>query len=230
LIGVNTLGFDFYMDQNVFTETVGAQGGTPTVSGAGQGITSGWSQTGLILTTGWTASTNVLNVGDVVSFAGCFAVNPQNRQVYANRLRQFVVRPFVGTPSAGTYNSTTGAYTSSAGGNLQLQVSPAIITSGQFQNVSAAPTNGGAVTVFGTAGTVTPANLAFHRDAFTMVSADLPLPEGVHMAGRQADRQTGMSIRLVRQYTINNDSIPTRCDVLYGWYPLYNELSCRVAG
>jgi hypothetical protein len=39
----------------------------------------------------------------------------------------------------------------------------------------------------------------------------------------------GLSMRVVRQYTINNDSIPTRVDVLYGWAPLYPELACRVA-
>ena len=51
----------------------------------------------------------------------------------------------------------------------------------------------------------------------------------VQFAGRAADKDLGLSIRVVRQYTINNDSIPTRLDVLYGWAPLYPELSCRVA-
>jgi len=231
LIGKNTLGFDWYMDQNVVSYTVGAQGGTPTVNGAAQGITTGWSQTGTILTQAWSNSTNVLNVGDVVTFAGCFAVNPQNLQAYgSNRLRQFVVRPFVGTPSAGTYNATTGAYTSSGSGGLQFQVSPAIITSGQHQNVSAAPTASGAVTVFGTGGQISPQNIAFHKNAFTLAMADLPMPDGVDMAARASDKKSGMSIRVVRQYTVNNDSLPTRTDVLYGWAPLYPEMSCRIAG
>jgi hypothetical protein len=34
----------------------------------------------------------------------------------------------------------------------------------------------------------------------------------------------------VRQYTVNNDSIPCRFDVLIGWAPIYPELSVRVAG
>jgi hypothetical protein len=55
------------------------------------------------------------------------------------------------------------------------------------------------------------------------------LPDGVHFAGRASDKDNGLSIRVVRQYTINNDSIPTRLDVLYGWAPLYPELACRVA-
>ena len=62
-----------------------------------------------------------------------------------------------------------------------------------------------------------------------LAMADLELPEGVHFAGRASDKEIGLSMRVVRQYTINNDSIPTRIDVLYGWAPLYPELACRVA-
>jgi hypothetical protein len=69
----------------------------------------------------------------------------------------------------------------------------------------------------------------FHKNAYTMACADLLVPEGVHFAGRQSDPDVGLSIRVVRQYTINNDAIPTRLDVLYGWAPLYPELACRIA-
>ena len=78
-------------------------------------------------------------------------------------------------------------------------------------------------------GIVSPQNIVMHRNAFTMAMADLELPEGVHFAGRASDKEIGLSMRVVRQYTINNDSIPTRVDVLYGWAPLYPELACRVA-
>ena len=78
-------------------------------------------------------------------------------------------------------------------------------------------------------GLVSPQNIVMHRNAFTMAMADLELPEGVHFAGRASDKEIGLSMRVVRQYTINNDSIPTRVDVLYGWAPLYPELACRVA-
>jgi len=53
--------------------------------------------------------------------------------------------------------------------------------------------------------------------------------EHAFWTGRAADPDVGLSIRVVRQYTINNDAIPTRLDVLYGWAPLYPELACRVA-
>ena len=85
------------------------------------------------------------------------------------------------------------------------------------------------VTQFNSTGQVSPQNMLFHRTAFTLATADLELPEGVHFAGRASDKEIGLSLRVVRQYTINNDSIPTRLDVLYGWAPLYPELACRIA-
>ncbi|NIE67470.1 P22 phage major capsid protein family protein [Burkholderia sp. Ax-1719] len=242
LIGRETAGFDWYQDQNVVAYTVGAQGGTPVFSTSGASsalITSGWQDNGTLYTTGWTASTNVLNVGDVIQIAGVYAVNPQNRSAWGTpTLRQFVVRPAVGTPSNGTFTPIVnsygqvvgGSYTSDGSGILQLTIAPAIISAGQFQNVTAAPANNAAITVFGAANTVSPQSLGFHRDAFTIASADLELPDGVHFAGRAADKETGLSIRVVRQYTINNDAIPTRLDVLYGWASLYRELACRIAG
>lgn len=242
MLGKATLGFDWYQDQNVNSYNVGAQGGTPVFSTSGTSsalITSGWQDNGTLYTTGWTASTNVLNVGDVITIAGVYAVNPQNRAQWgSNQLRQFVVRPAVGTPSNGTFTPVTnsfgqvvgGKYTSDGSGVLQLTIAPAIISGGQFQNVSAAPANNAGITVFGSGGTYSPQSMALHRNAFTLAMADLELPDGVHFAGRAADKKTGMSIRIVRQYTINNDAIPARMDVLYGWASLYRELACRVAG
>lgn len=242
MIGRDTLGFDWYQDQNIVSYQVGAQGGTPVFSTSGTSsalITSGWQDNGTLYTTGWTASTNVLNVGDVIQIAGVYAVNPQNRAKWGtNQLRQFVVRPAVGTPSNGTFTPITnsfgqvvgGSYTSDGSGILQLTIAPAIISNGQFQNVSAAPANNASITVFGSANSISPQSMAYHRDAFTLASADLELPDGVHFAGRAADKQTGLSIRIVRQYTINNDAIPTRMDVLYGWASLYRELAVRIAG
>jgi hypothetical protein len=156
-----------------------------------------------------------LNAGDVFQIAGVYAVNPQNRQAYGtNKLRNFVVKTAV-----------TGT-----DGTMQVVVSPAVITAGQFQNVSIpTTTTTAAVSFFNKTGTVSPQNIIMHRNAFTMACCDLELPEGVHFAGRASDKEIGLSMRVVRQYTINNDSIPTRLDVLYGWAPLYPELACRVA-
>ena len=117
-----------------------------------------------------------------------------------------------------------------SGSTGSVIVSPAVITAGQFQNVSIPTTSStAAVTQFNKTGTVSAQNIIMHKNAFTLAVADLELPEGVHFAGRASDKEIGLSMRVVRQYTINNDSIPTRLDVLYGWAPLYPELACRVA-
>ena len=79
-------------------------------------------------------------------------------------------------------------------------------------------------------GNTSPQNILHHKNAFTLAMADLPLPAGVVMAGRASSKEAGLSLRIVRQYTINNDQIPARVDSLWGWAPLYQELACRVAG
>lgn len=243
MLGKATLGFDFYMDQNISSHTFGALGGSPQYDNTQTSSalkTSGWADTGTLGTKGWTATTAVVKVGDVFTMASVGAVNPQNRQaVGGGKLRNFVVTIPSGSLANGTYapniDPVTGAdvggtYTSDGAGKLQLSIASCVISGGQFQNVTAAPANSANLVFAATASAVSPQNLAFHRDAFTLVSADLPLPGGVDMAARASHKDVGMSIRVVRQYTINNDALPTRLDVLYGCAPLYRELGARVGG
>ena len=70
-------------------------------------------------------------------------------------------------------------------------------------------------------------SIAYHRDAFTFASADLMLPEGVHFAARKV--MEGISMRIVRQYDINNDRMPARLDVLYGYKTIRPQLAVRLA-
>jgi len=209
MMGRDSAGMNWKMDQNISAQTFGSYAGTATINTS--------TDTG-ILTTGW-ASTSSLTlsktgtftplVGDTFTIAGVYAVNPQNRQAYgSNKLRSFVITAISG-------NAVT--------------VSPAVISGGQFQNVSITSAGASAVTPFNQAGAVSPQNIVMHKNAFTLACADLDLPDGVVFAGRASDKDLGLSMRIVRQYTINNDSIPTRVDVLYGWAPLYAELACRVA-
>lgn len=201
------LGYEWYMDQNVATHTAGPQGGTPLVNGA--------TQTGAALVTkGWTAAAAARLVkGDVFTIAGVYQVNLQNHQS-TGQLQQFVV---------------TADFSSDASGNGSVAIFPSITTSGSLQTVTASPADGAAITVFAAAGTATPQALALHRDAFTFVCADLPLPRGVHMASRMSDKDLGISMRLVSAYDINTDAFPTRLDVLGGWAALRPELACRIA-
>ena len=216
LMGKDTGGMDFYMDQNVVNHAFGyaTAAATVTMNGANQGLATGWAQTSNLNIT--TAQTITLNVGDTFTIAGVYGVNPQNRQSYG-KLRNFVV--------TAALTGVTGAQT--------VTVSPALIYGGQFQNVTNTPGTSAAITFASLpasqAAQVTAAqNILCHRNAFTLAMADLEMPEGVHFAGRASDKEVGMSIRIVRQYTINNDSIPARFDVLYGYGSLYPELSCRV--
>lgn len=200
-------GFNWSMDQNVRSHTIGAHGGTPLVNGASQSGSS-------LVTDGWTASAAILKEGDIITIAGVNGVNPQSRQDYGSS-RQFVV---------------TADVTADGTGNATIPIYPAITASGAFQTVTGAPADNAAITVLGTASDSGIVNLAYHRDAFVFGCADLLLPKGVHEAARVSDDELGISIRLVRQYDINNDKMPCRLDVLYGWKAVYPELACRVHG
>ncbi|CAB5212776.1 Major capsid protein Gp5 [uncultured Caudovirales phage] len=219
LMGRDSGGMNWKMDQNVVSQQFGSYASatlsTDTTGAFSGSLTSGWAQTSTIQVKA-TSAAATLNQGDTFTIANVYAVNPQNRQPYGtNKLRNFVV------------TSTTAI---GSGATVAVTVSPAIITAGQFQNVSVTATSATAVvTPFNNTGIVSPQNIVMHRNAFTLATADLELPEGVHFAGRASDKEIGLSMRVVRQYTINNDSIPTRLDVLYGWAPLYPELACRVA-
>ncbi len=200
-----TAGFDFYQNTLMPTQTTGTMASvtTMTVSGANQ-----TGSTINIVAPG--ALTNTFVVGDIVTFAGCNEVHPETK-VDTGRLQQFVV----------TANATANGTTP-----IALSISPAIVTSGPRQNVSASPSNTGAVVKVGGASSVYRPSLAFHPEAFTFATADLIMPKGVDMAAREV--MDGISMRLVRQYDINEDRMPCRIDVLYGFRTLRPELACRI--
>jgi len=218
MMGRDSAGMNWKMDQNVVNQTFGSYS-TATLSCATTTATgflsTGWAQTSTIALTAATATAG-LKQGDIIQIAGIYAVNPQNRSAYGSgKLRNFVVTADVTVATSGT---------------TAVTVSPAVITGGQFQNVTVTSTSATAVvTPFNNTGTVSPQNIVMHRNAYTLCTADLELPDGVVFAGRASDKELGLSMRVIRHYTINNDSIPTRVDVLYGWAPLYPELACRVA-
>jgi hypothetical protein len=199
-------GFTFAMDQNVGRYTCGTRDNTTPITATA--LTSLPSST--LSVTGADASVT-FKEGDVFTIADCYSVNPQSRQANPS-LQQFVVTADAAADGAGA---------------VTLPISPSIITSGPFQTVSGY-TTGKALVHVGTASTGYAQNLAFHRDAFTLACADLPLPGGVDMAARVSDKQTGLSLRLVRAYNITNDQFPCRLDILYGWACLRPELACRV--
>lgn len=248
-------GSDFYKDQNVVSFTTGAGGGAPalTANTGGAFLTTGWADSGFIETNAWTAAAAPrVKVGDFLQIAGVFPANPVNRTQYGSALKTFkVVAPFgytqnpigaatpglafaAGTLTSGTFNVATGEYSSTAAGALSIRIAECVITGGQFQNAvtTAAFTATSLITVNGgaAAATVSPQNVMLHKQAFALAFADLPLPRGVQEAARASDKEIGMSMRMVSQYTINNDALPTRVDILYGPANLYRQLSCLLPG
>jgi hypothetical protein len=207
LMTTDTFGFDWYKDQNTPLFTVGPLGGVPLVNGL--------LQTGAsLITNGWTAAAaKRVSRGDVFTVAGVFSVNPQSKQSTGS-LMQFVV---------------TADTSSDGAGNATIPISPAIVASGAFQNVSIAPTTGNALVFQGAAGTASMRGFAFHPDAITFATADLPLYGGLDMGSRMTDDQIKIPMRVIRDYDINLDRAPLRIDCLGGWAVLYQELGVRIA-
>lgn len=160
-------GFDNYTWVHSPTHTVGGRGGTPLVNGGSQGTTYAlskqtWSQN--LVTDGWTAAAaNRLRAGDIITIAGVNAVNPVSKQ-NTGRLQTFTVLSDV---------------SSDASGNATLSISPPIIASGAFQTVSAAPADNAAISVLtGNANTGYKQSLLFNKNAITLVTRALDIPQG----------------------------------------------------
>ena len=194
-----TSGFDFYENTLLGTQQTGtaASATTYVVNGANQ------TGAGVIVATGATT----FKKGDIITFAGCNRVHPETK-VDTGSLQPFVITA------------------DHAGGAGTLAISPAIVTSGGAQNVTASPTNGGAVVKVGGASSIYRPSLAFHKEAFAFGTVDLVMPQGVHFAGREV--MDGISMRIVQQYDINNDKFPCRLDVMYGFKTLRAQLAARV--
>ncbi len=194
-----TAGMDFYENTLLANQATGtaASATTYTVNGANQ------TGSGVIVATGATT----FKKGDIVTFAGCNRVHPETK-ADTGVLQQFVVTA------------------DHAGGAGTLQIAPAIVTTGGAKNVSASPTNGGAVVKVGGASAIYKPSMVFHKEAFAFATADLIMPGGVDFAARETI--DGLSCRIVRAYDINNDKFPCRLDILYGYKTLRAQLAARI--
>jgi len=163
----------------------------------------------LTMTTGKT-----VNKGDIFYVATGTAVNTVNPETKAD------------TGTAQTFVVTADA--TAAGSSITLSISPSIITSGATQTVTASPDNAANVVFIGSPSTSYPSNLLYHKEAFTLVTADLVMPRGIDFGARE--NYDGISCRILRQYDINNDNLPCRVDVFYGWTTLYPQFACRLIG
>jgi len=196
-----TSGFDVFENTLLLPHTTGS-----AVKGATGYLVNGATQTGstLVVDTG----TTTFKAGDVITIANVFRVHPETK-ANTGELQQFVL-----TADAGT--SATS-----------LAISPAIVTSGGRQNVTGSPADNAPINKIGAGANETLVqSLAYHRDAFAFVTADLPLPEGTDWARREV--YDGISISMVRDFNISDRSFPCRLDVLYGYKAIRPQLATRV--
>ena len=208
MMGTGVLGYDeINMSQSIKQFTCGtrtATGGTTSAAVTVEGATT-------IAITGAGASATI-KAGDVFTVADCFAVNPQTRESTGS-LFQFVALADVTLNGSGAGNIT---------------VAPMYSAANALATVASLPATSKDIVFLGAAGAQYPQNLVYHKDAITFATADLLLPQGVDMASRQV--HNGISMRVVRQYDINNDRMPCRIDVLYGYSVIRPQMACRLWG
>ena len=117
---------------------------------------------------------------------------------------------------------------SDTSGAITMTVSPAIVTTGGFQNVSAAPQSGAAITIAGASGVTTQNALAFDRDAIMLAAKEL-MPYSVGLGKTTTDDQTRLPIRVQQMPDIRTNQEILRFDVMFAWATLYSQLGVRIA-
>jgi len=210
LIGGNFLGFsDVYQNTLWPLHTTGTDDGTGDylVNDAGtiaQGSTSITVDTGA----------GTWAIGDIFYFDSVNSVHAETK-ASTGKLKSFVI-----TAAAGVSATT-------------ISFSPALYSTGAKQNVSAMPANNAKLnkvesdrsTPIGASADYS-IGMGYHKDAFAFATADLVMPKGLDFASREV--MDGISMRIVRAYDINNDFLPCRLDVLYGYKTVRPELACRL--
>jgi len=198
-------GFQFYQNTLLPNHTSGAEGGGTAykVNGATEiGSYTAPNTSSLTVKSG----TKTCLKGDVFTIAGVNRCHPESKADTGEAM-QFTLLA-----------NRTGAGAAS--------ISPAIIPTGPYQNVTATPADSAKLTFVGAASTAYKQSLLFQKGFACFGSADLVLPKGVHMAAREVF--DGISMRIVQNYDIVKDRVYTRLDVLYGYKILRPWLACKL--
>ena len=198
LIGRTAMA-DFYENERTWSMTNAADVAGEINNGT---LTSGITS---LTVDGFTAAATA---GMVFTVEGIYDVHPETKQAYSH-LKQFVV---------GTGSTTTN-----------LVFTPAMIfsTTNPQQNCSGTPANDNDIVFFGSASTAYRQNLMYHKDAFTFITADLPLMADALSCVRRV--QDGLSLRVWQASDIINDQMLMRIDILYGYAALRPEWACRIS-
>jgi hypothetical protein len=195
---------DIYENERTYVHTVGSDVTVSTSASAA--VTDGGTNITM------NGSDGNINAGDVFTVAGVYACHPETKKSLGF-LKQFVATA-----------ASTG----------QIVCSPATILTGAKQNVCSAASaalattdfNSQVLTFIGTASTAYRQNLMYHKDAFTFVTADLPLMDDAHKCVRRS--QDGISLRVWQGSDIRNNDLLMRIDLLWGFKTLRPEWACRI--
>ena len=206
------MGANWYENERILTHTVGS--GVASLATAADATITDGGGSGNTSTITWSGS-EVINKGDVFTLPKVYACHPETK-ANLGYLQQFVV----------TADSTGTTAT----------ISPRIYWSGAKQNVCNA-TGGASVaadfdsetaTVIGSASTAYRQALMYHKDAFTFVTADLPILDDAHKCQRLT--QDGISLRVWQASDIVNDRLLMRIDILFGYATIRPAWACRLIG
>lgn len=159
--------------------------------------------------------TVVPSVGTVFTIDTMFDCHPETKAKYSHLKQLSIV--------------SVGAISSN---QAEITFVPGLFVSGAKQNIFTA---GGTfaelendVTVqHGAASASLQQNLYYHKEAFTFVTADLPIMDDSIRCVRRV--QDGLSIRCWQGSDIRNDELLLRLDILYGFKTLKPEWACRVS-
>lgn len=196
------LGALWYSDQTVIKHTSGS---------FTAGTVDGANQTGPNLLVN--AITGTLNVGDIITIEGVYAVNRVTKQT-TGELRQFVVT--VAAADQATQLSLYPSIIPAANGNAV-----------QYQTVTDSPADNAPIHLYTLPNVTYRKSFRYAPEMITMATGDLPLPANKTCARHRYDN---VSMRFVKDYIIGTDQEVSRLDVLYGSLTVRPEWGCVVPG
>jgi len=215
-IGRNAMA-TFYENEKTFSHTLGSDADVAWTVDDTTRLATGDAAVGnsVSLLNFDAMGTVVPTVGTVFTIAAMFDVHPETKTAYSH-LKQLVIT----------------AVGSIASNQAEITFAPALVVNGAKQNISTADgtfatLENNATVQHGAASAVLQQNLMYHKEAFTFVTADLPIMDDAIRCVRRV--QDGLSIRCWQGSDIRNDELLLRLDILYGFKALRPEWACRIS-
>jgi len=154
-----------------------------------------------------------VKVGDAFTIANVYAVHPITKQS-TGQLKTFRITAIV----------------SGAGGSGTVTISPAIVSNGgstdaeaQYQNVTATPANGAAITFLNT--TTASMNPFWQKDAIEILPGRYAVDTSAGAAIMRSTTSQGIEVVMQKQYDINTMKYKFRFDCLFGVVNKQPEMS-----